>query len=94
MIRMKPAGHWILNGMAVMSLIVCVAAIALPAVFRFFIRWRFDFTAIFALLGTLPWLIAHWPRRKKPRDGYCIQCGYDLRATPERCPECGTVVTK
>ena len=38
------------------------------------------------LMLLLAWML--WQRRPPPR-GHCRQCGYDIRASPDRCPECG-----
>lgn len=50
---------------------------------------------LFSLLvgvGLLPELVV-LKRRRRARMGLCVNCGYDLRATPERCPECGATPT-
>jgi hypothetical protein len=42
-----------------------------------------------ALLAIFATLLHRWQRRAQRLPGHCRSCGYDLRATPDRCPECG-----
>jgi hypothetical protein len=50
----------------------------------------FWFLIPMSLIGTV-W--SYWRLRKKDVAGLCPVCGYDLRASNDRCPECGTLFT-
>jgi hypothetical protein len=48
-----------------------------------------------ALAGTPPIgfvAVRRWRRRRRVRRGLCRECGYDLRASVDRCQECGTFI--
>ena len=47
-------------------------------------------TSVFPVVATLQ-IIHEWRTHRRRSRQQCPACGYDLRATPDRCPECGTV---
>ena len=60
--------------------------------------WNNTFVSLFPIGGWLYPLIGiaiviydrcRSRREAREHSGACLKCGYDLRASPERCPECG-----
>lgn len=53
--------------------------------------WIIPLWSLCLLAAMLPAIkLRSWMRRSRIPEGHCQTCGYDLRASPERCPECGT----
>jgi hypothetical protein len=58
--------------------------------------WTIPLWLVEGLLAVMPAVAVGLVVRQTTRNfkGQCLRCGYDLRATPDRCPECGAVPSK
>ena len=83
----KSTHHWRLAGVGYIG--GDVSQFGMPSRREVYAPAWFAVTVLFAPLALLTVRRLH--RGRRARVGCCASCGYDLRATPGRCPECGAV---
>lgn len=89
----RVAAQVIITTVAVLSLLLCTALCALNVE----VHHPVPVGGLLVLPIAWPpaWAWQHYRQRRVVRRrlaaGQCVACGYDLRATPGRCPECGRI---
>jgi hypothetical protein len=64
---------------------------------RRYVEWTAQAPHWFLASATAPlplaWCAFYLRRRRRTHERLCPNCGYDLRATPDGCPECGAIIS-
>jgi len=53
--------------------------------------WGLSMIALAPVLIVGGFRLRRWRRTRREKAGLCTVCSYNLRATPDRCPECGSL---
>jgi hypothetical protein len=91
----RRANHWFSGGQGEGQFLVYRGALPVPPSYWYGYVVT-PYWALQALTAVLPavWVVRWLRGRRRGRGGLCPACGYDLRATPGRCPECGRAVAE